>query len=107
MAEDRRIRDRARVRSGSAAGDKGENVRMNRRRLIALLAGAVAVAACAPRGPTGEVTSALPVRAAPAARARVVLIVMENKEQGRVLGSRSAAFLNRLAGPGGVETPSF
>src|SRR3954469_9345476 len=107
MAEDRRIRDRARVRSGSAVGDKGENVRMNGRRLIALLAGAVAVAACAAGGPTGEVTSALPVRAAPAARSHVVLIVMENKEQGRVIGSRSAPFLNRLARRGGVATQSF
>src|SRR3954454_13056673 len=95
------------LRSGSAAGDKGENVGMNGRRLIALLAGAVAVAACAAGGPTGEVTSALPVRAAPAARSHVVLIVMENKEQGRVIGSRSAAFLNRLARRGGIATQSF
>src|SRR3954454_5607277 len=72
------------VRSGSAAGDKGENVPMNARRLIAALAGAVVLAACTAGGPTGDVTSALPVRAAPAARSHVVVLVMENKEQGQV-----------------------
>jgi acid phosphatase len=79
---------------------------MNARRLIGALVGAVVLAACA-TGPTGDVTSALPVRAAPAARSHVVVLVMENKEQGRVIGSPSAPFLNRLARRGGVATQSF
>jgi phosphatidylinositol-3-phosphatase len=80
---------------------------MNARRLIVLLAGAVVLAACATGGAAGEVTSALPVRAAPAARSHVVVIVMENKEESRVIGSRSAPFLNRLARRGGVAAQSF
>src|SRR3954467_12888581 len=79
---------------------------MNARRLIGPVVAAVVLAACA-TGPTGDVTSALPVRAAPAARSHVVVIVMENKEESRVIGSRSAPFLNRLARRGGVATQSF
>src|SRR3954467_5396757 len=79
---------------------------MNARRLIGPVVAAVVLAACA-TGPTGDVTSALPVRAAPAARSHVVVLVMENKEQGRVIGSPSAPFLNRLARRGGQATQSF
>src|SRR3954467_2314095 len=79
---------------------------MNARRLIGPVVAAVVLAACA-TGPTGDITSALPVRAAPAARSHVVVIVMENKEESRVIGSRSAPFLNRLARRGGVAAQSF
>src|SRR3954471_11735366 len=75
--------------------------------IAALLAGAMTLAACATGDPSGDVTSPLPVRRAPAAGSHVVLLVMENKEQGRVIGSRSAPFLNRLARRGGAATQSF
>jgi hypothetical protein len=42
-----------------------------------------------------------------APRSHVVLVVMENKEANRVLGSRDAPFLNRLARRFGVATNSY
>jgi len=42
-----------------------------------------------------------------APRSHVVLVVMENKEAGQVLGSRDAPFLNRLAHRFGVATDSY
>jgi phosphatidylinositol-3-phosphatase len=75
-----------------------------RRVMAAALVGAVALAGC---GPGGDVPTSLPARRAPAARSHVVVLVMENKEQGRVIGSHSAPFLNRLARRGGVATRSF
>jgi len=75
--------------------------------IAAALTGAVALAACGGGSPLGEVTTALPVRDGVAARSHVVVLVMENKEEGRVLGTRSARFLNRLARRGGVAAQSF
>jgi hypothetical protein len=40
-------------------------------------------------------------------RSHVVVVVMENKEQGRVLGSTNAPYLTRLARRGGVAANSF
>jgi hypothetical protein len=79
-----------------------------------LLAGAL-VAACAvtaagcalgSSGPA-EPTAPIVARGPRAARSHVVLVVMENKEQGRVLGSRRAPFLTRLARRGGLAANSF
>jgi hypothetical protein len=74
---------------------------------VGLVVGAVALAACRTADPSSDVATSLPARRAPSARSRVVALVMENKEQGRVLGSQSAPFLNRLARRGGVATESF
>jgi len=41
------------------------------------------------------------------ARSHVVLLVMENKEAGQVLGSADAPYLGRLAAQGGVATNSY
>ena len=75
--------------------------------IAAALMGAVALAACGGGSPDGDVTTALPVRDGVAARSHVVVLVMENKEEGQVLGTRSARFLNRLARRGGVAAQSF
>jgi phosphatidylinositol-3-phosphatase len=74
--------------------------------VVALL-GVVALAACGGTNAAGDVRTALGTRTAPAARSHVVVLVMENKEQGRVIGSHGAPFLNRLARRGGVATQSF
>jgi phosphatidylinositol-3-phosphatase len=75
--------------------------------IAATLTGAVVLAACASGSTNGEVTAALPVRGGTAARSHVVVLVMENKEEGRVLGADAAPFLSRLARRGGVATQSF
>ena len=82
--------------------------RMSGSRLVAIgVLVAAALAACGSGDPSGEVTTALAVRQRPTTRSHVVVLVMENKEQGRVLGSRSAPFLNRLARRGGVAAQSY
>jgi acid phosphatase len=68
---------------------------------------AATLAACGSSDPTGDVTGTLQARTAPAARSHVIVLVMENKERGRVLGSHDAPFLNLLARRGGVATQSF
>jgi acid phosphatase len=68
---------------------------------------ALTTAACGAGEASSEVTAALPVRRAPAARSHVVVVVMENKERGRVLGARSAPFLTRLARRSGVAAESY
>ena len=42
-----------------------------------------------------------------ATSSHVITIVLENKEEGQVLGSHDAPYLNRLAGEGGVATRSY
>ena len=73
----------------------------------AALVAVAALAGCGSDHPSGDATTVLSARRAPAARSHVVVLVMENKESGRVIGSRSAPFLNRLARRGGVATQSF
>ena len=60
----------------------------------------------ASNGPADTTTPVVPAGAR-SARSHVVVLVMENKEQGRVLGRRSAPFLNRLARRGGVAVNSY
>lgn len=81
---------------------------MNGWRSIATLAVlALATAACGTAAPSSDLTAALAVRHTSAARSHVVVVVMENKEQGRVLGARRAPFLTRLARRSGVAAESF
>ena len=54
-------------------------------------------------GSTGPIVST----GARSARSHVVVVVMENKEDDRVLGSRAAPYLARLARRGGVAANSF
>ena len=64
------------------------------RRLAAGLLAALALAAC------GSATEAVPSFSGPVRRssaARVVLVVMENKERGEVIGNHDAPYLNALA----------
>jgi hypothetical protein len=83
-------RPRARVRGGAAA--------------VVL---AAAVAACGAADGGSDPPPAIPARSAPAAHSHVVVVVMENKEEGRVLGTRDAPFLGRLADRGGVAARSY
>src|SRR4051812_44680003 len=85
-----RPRPRAWVRGGAAA--------------VAL---AAAVAACGATDGGSDPPPAIPARSAPAAHSHVVVVVMENKEEGRVLGTRDAPFLGRLADRGGVAARSY
>jgi phosphatidylinositol-3-phosphatase len=77
------------------------------RLVAATLVGATALGGSAPAEPSRDVRTVRPAQRAPSARSHVVVLVMENKEQGRVIGSHSAPFLNRLARGGGVATQSF
>src|SRR3954471_4148883 len=85
-----RPRPRAWVRGGAAA--------------VAL---AAAVAACGATDGGSDPPPAIPARSAPAAHSHVVVVVMENKEEGRGLGRRDARFLGGLADGGGVAARSY
>src|SRR3954465_1233645 len=87
-----RPRPRARVRGGAAA---------------VVVVVVVAVAACGATAGGSDPPPAIPARSTPAARSHVVVVVMENKEEGRVLGARDAPFLGRLADRGGVAARSY
>ena len=78
--------------------------------MLALVLGvAAAAAACAPLGAADPAEPTTPIVApgARSARSHVVLVVMENKERGKVLGSARAPFLSRLARRGGTAANSF
>src|SRR4051812_11382709 len=71
--------------------------------VLAVTAAGCGLAASGPPDPTTPI-----VRAGPrSARSHVIVVVMENKEQGRVLGSHDAPFLARLAERGGVAANSY
>src|SRR5579862_9849536 len=79
-----------------------------RRRTSALLATALAVAACGGASPPGAPLHLPAARHLPLSRgSRVVVILMENKELGDLLGNASAPYLNSLARHGGLATASF
>src|SRR3954453_6403267 len=83
-------RPRARVRGRAAAGGP-----------------AAAGAACGATDGGSDPPPAIPARSAPAADSHVVVVVMENKEEGRVLGTGDAPLLGRRADRGGVEERSY
>jgi acid phosphatase len=65
---------------------------MRRRALLAITA--AGLSACGSSAPSAPPTG--PVKTSPAAR--VVVLVMENKERGSVVGSKAAPYITRLAG---------
>jgi hypothetical protein len=70
---------------------------------VLAVAGAAVVAACG--GGRGDSGSAGPHRPPAGSReSRVVVIVMENREYGRIVGSPKAPYLNRLIRDGGLAT---
>lgn len=76
-------------------------------RVACLVAAAWLLAGCgqAARGPSGALPAPDAVR--PASTSRVIVVVMENKEAGDVLGHAAAPYLERLAQHSGVATRSF
>src|SRR5690348_10849844 len=66
-----------------------------RRAKTALALLALVLAGCSSGSSTSSARPVGPAQAAPGSR--IVVILMENKESGQVLGSRSAPYLNRLA----------
>jgi hypothetical protein len=76
-------------------------------RLAGLAAAASLLAGCGHAAPGSD--SALPAPAAvrQVATSRVVVVVMENKEAGDVLGNPAAPYLNRLVRHGGLATRSY
>src|SRR3954454_8347317 len=76
-------------------------------RAVALLAVLAAVTLSCGHAETGRPLS-LPAGALPAATSsHVVTIVMENKEYGKIVGARDAAYVNRLARRYGLATSSY
>jgi hypothetical protein len=71
--------------------------------VLAVTAAGCGLAANGPPDPTTPIVAA----GARSARSHVIVVVMENKEQGRVLGSHDAPFLTRLARRGGVAANSY
>jgi hypothetical protein len=84
---------------------------MGPRRVLAQLAVAVAAAAllggCGHAAPASGGALPAPGEVRQVATSRVIVVVMENKEAGDVLRSRSARYLRRLARRGGVATRSY
>jgi hypothetical protein len=77
---------------------------MGSRRLLAILAAATAAAAIAGAfRAAGTAGGAAPSRAGPS-RLEAVVVVLENREAGEVIGSPSAPFLNRLARRGALAS---
>ena len=75
------------------------------RRIALVGLAALGMAACS--GSSGASSPAAPVPAAHVAASttsHVVVVVMENKERGSVIGSRSAPYMNSLARRGQAET---
>jgi phosphatidylinositol-3-phosphatase len=90
----------------------GEAMRLSAvRRICAAALAAVLVATAAGcalgAGDPVEPTTPIVPAGAHSARSHVVVVVMENQEQGRVLGSGHAPFLDRLARRGGVAANSY
>ena len=78
--------------------------------LAGLIAAALLLAGCGHSAPeTGETGSALPApdMVRRVATSRVIVVVMENKEAGDVLGNPSAPYIRRLARRSGVARNSF
>ena len=84
---------------------------MRPRRVLGQLAVAVAAASlpggCGDGAPASGGPLPAPSEVRRVATSRVIVVVMENKEAGDVLRSRSARYLRRLARRGGVATRSF
>jgi hypothetical protein len=73
--------------------------------LLAVLA--LVPAACGSGAAAERVTVPVVPGRAPATRSHVVVVVMENKERGQVLGAAAAPFLTRLARRGGTAADSY
>jgi hypothetical protein len=77
------------------------------RRTTWIVLAALAVGACGAASESGSVASPRPGAVRASRSSHVVVLVMENKSYGQVIGNRGAPYTNRLAGRYGLATASY